>query len=508
MLVLAACVHTLKYAPMGAALIVLRLCIACPCKGPHDALSSRGDAMRHRVFGAICAFAAASLLSVWSTTAAAAGFAINEQSVKGLGSAFASGAALAEDASTVFFNPAGLTRLRGIRAEAAAHIIVPSAKFTNQGSALNSAFTGGMRVPGTLSGGDGGDAGDVALVPNIYYAHELTDRLYAGLGVNAPFGLKTEYDDGWVGRYHALTSELQTINVNPSLAFKVNQYISIGAGLNIQYIDARLTSAIDQSVACLGLVAAGTVPSALCAGTGLMTPGNVATDANVDIDDATDISFGYNVGVLITLARSTRFGIHFRSKIRHKLEGAAEFSNVNTAFSDATGLFVNQDATATITLPETVSISAYQQLTAQWSVLLDITWTNWSRFDELVVNFEGGQPPLVQPQNWDDSFRYALGVQYTPSLHWTFRTGVAYDETPVPNAEDRNPRIPDEDRFWIAVGASYQFSDRLSFDVGYAHLFFKDPDINNTDVSTGHILTGEYDADANIFSAQLSYRFN
>ncbi|MDH3600400.1 MAG: outer membrane protein transport protein, partial [Candidatus Tectomicrobia bacterium] len=189
------------------------------------------------------------------------------------------------------------------------------------------------------------------------------------------------------------------------------------------------------------------------------------------------------------------------------LEGDAKFDRVNTTLSDTTGLLVNQSVKAKLTLPESLSFSGYYEFSPQWAVMADITWTNWSRFDRLTLNFDGGQPQQVQPQNWEDSFRYALGVMYTPSAPWTLRTGVAYDETPIPNAEDRIPRIPGNDRFWIAVGASYQPTHKLSFDVGYAHLFIEDVDINNTEVSTGHVLTGSYELNANIFSAQLTYHF-
>jgi long-chain fatty acid transport protein len=463
--------------------------------------------MRYGLSIGICAGTIAGLLSVLSTTAFAAGFAILEQSVKGLGHAFAGRAAIAEDASTIFFNPAGLTRLPGMRLEAAANIIIPSAKFDNEGSALNAAFTGGMPTAGTLMGGDGGDAGEVGLIPNLYYAHQITQRLYAGLGINAPFGLTNDYREGWVGRYHALKSELLTINVNPTLAVKLNPTISVGAGVNIQYIKARLTNAIDQSGVCLGLAAGSRVPEALCASAGLVSPGNPATDAEIDLDDATDTSVGYNIGVLLTPVESTRFGVHYRSEIRHELEAKATFNRVNAVFSEATGLLVNQDAKAKVTLPESLSMSVYHQINAQWGVMADITWTRWSRFDELVIEFEGTQPTQVQPQNWDDSFMYSVGVRYTPNDRWTLRVGLAYDETPIPSAEDRNPRIPGNDRFWMALGASYQVADKISIDMGYAHLFIEDIEINNTEVSTGHVLTGRYEAAVNIFSAQVSYHF-
>ena len=238
-----------------------------------------------------------------------------------------------------------------------------------------------------------------------------------------------------------------------------------------------------------------------------MRPGNPATDAEVDLDDATDTSVGYNIGVLITPLASTRIGIHYRSAIRHELEADAKFNRVNPTFSGATGLLVDQDAKAKVTLPESLSMSAYHQINPQWGIMADITWTGWSRFDQLVIEFEGAQPEQVQPQNWDDSFMYSVGVRYTPTDRWALRAGMAYDETPVPNAVSRNPRIPDNDRFWLAIGASYRVVEKVNVDVGYAHIFIEDAEINNTDVSTGHVLTGRYESSVNIFSAQVSYHF-
>ena len=202
----------------------------------------------------------------WISSADAAGFQLFEQSVSGLGTSFASTAA-AEDASTVWWNPAGMSYLSGANFTLAGHIVKPTAKFENQGSRTLLPPPSGL----PLSGGNGGDAGGIALVPNMYYTHSLTDTLSFGIGVNAPFGLTTEYDDGWVGRYHALKSALTVININPSVSWKINDSFSVGGGLNLQYAKAELTSAIDFSTVCFGTFAPGG-PTAIGANTSLLRP--------------------------------------------------------------------------------------------------------------------------------------------------------------------------------------------------------------------------------------------
>ncbi|MES1986902.1 MAG: outer membrane protein transport protein, partial [Pseudomonadota bacterium] len=174
--------------------------------------------------------------------AQAAGFALIEQSASGMGNAFAGGGAVAEDASTIFFNPAGMTYISGTQIVGAIHLIKPSAEFNNNGSV---AGAGAGPFPSRPLGGSGGDAGDLSFVPNFYYKRDLTDTVKFGLGVNAPFGLKTEYDKDWIGRFQAIKSELKTVNINPAIAFKLNDQLSIGAGLSAMWAQAELTSAVN-----------------------------------------------------------------------------------------------------------------------------------------------------------------------------------------------------------------------------------------------------------------------
>lgn len=424
-----------------------------------------------------------------SGTALASGFALIEQGVSGLGNAYAGGAAIAQDATTVFFNPAGMTKIPS-QMETAVHIIVPSFKFKNEGSTHMSGAP--------LLGGNGGDAGTVKVAPNLYFVKKITDQFAFGIGINSPFGLMTEYDRGWVGRYHAVKSDLMILNVNPSLAYKFNEQFSIGAGLNVSYIKAELTNAVDFGTIGFGLP-------------GLLPQGN---DGFAKLKGDT-WGAGWNVGLLYEFTKNTRVGISYRSKVSYTLKGDAEFSGVPASFQMVPALrtlFKNCDIEAKLTTPDSLSVSLFHSFNPQWAVMGDITWTNWSTFDELRIRFENpNQPNSVVTTDWKDVFRFSLGATFIPTKAWTFRFGTAYDQAPTPNERKTTPRIPDNDRFWLACGAGYNFTDNLMVNVGYAHLFIGDTKINksvaNPEDTLRGGLRGTYKGHVDIISAELKWVF-
>ena len=446
------------------------------------------------------------LLAGAATQAPAAGFAIIEQSASGMGNAFAGAAAVAEDASTIYFNPAGITYLPGSQMVVAGHVIVPKADFSNRGSYVNPQLTGGVPLAGSLSGPDD-EGGETKFVPNFYYSTEVGDGWFAGVGINAPFGLATKYDRDWVGRYHAIESEIVTLNINPTLAWRINDRIAVGAGLSAQYIDATLSNVVDMGSVCFGLEGRGYIPAGSCAGAGVMP---LAADGYAKVT-GTDWSFGFNLGLMVDLSDHTRLGVAYRSRIKQDLEGHVKYevpANFQAILDQGIPLFTNAGAQASVDLPETVNLGLYHAFNDQWAVLAGAIWTRWSRFDELRISYDNpNQPTTVQPENWDDAWRYSLGVIYRPDATWTFRLGVAYDETPIPKAEDRTPRIPGNDRTWVAFGLGYQISSRLALDVGYAHLFIDTTKVDTLDHNTFHQLVGEYDSQVDIFSAQLKMTF-
>lgn len=455
---------------------------------------------------------AAALLAaglVCAGPARAAGFALTEHSAQGMGNAFAGGGAVAEDASAAWFNPASITRLDS-QLQASGHVIRPSFEFNDQGSlqVVGPAATVAL-LPGAPGVNDGGTTG---LVPNLYYVRRIDERLSFGLAINAPFGLKTEYDSNWKGRYHAVESEIIDLNVNPVVAYRITDAISVGGGVSANYIDARLTNAVDFAAVCAA-AAGGACPNGA-------VPGQGAFDGFVE-NEADDLSFGFNLGLFIEPSPDTRLSLAYRSQINHKLDGEAKFTAPSTLGGFAAlgpvlggGLaasFADDGIEAGVSLPASFSASAYQKVHPKLGLMLDLTWTNWSAIPQLLIVFDrtttAGTGSSVEPLNWTNTWRLGFGANYYHSDRLTLRTGIAYDETPVPNATSRTPRLPDQDRLWVGVGASYRVNDRLSADVGYAHLFVRDTPIRRTG-STGAVLIGEYDTSADLFSAQVNWRFD
>ena len=446
---------------------------------------------------------AVGLIGTVSAVAHAAGFQLFEQSGSGLGNAYAGGAAGAEDASTVYFNPAGMSYLPGHQVAGALHTIIPSTEFTNAGS------TTALGAPAT--GGDGGDAGVLAIVPNLYFTTDMLGHgIHVGAGLNTPFGLKTQYYPGWVGRYQGVKSELSMIDLKGAVSYEINDMFSVGAGIDFVRANAELSNAVDFGAICFapppnGAGGAGCAPFVL--------PGNRGTlpsDGNA-IVDGDDWGVGYNLGVIVEPIDGTRIGAAFHSKVGLEIEGTADFTNPVFAgpfagFNALTARFTDTGASAKLTLPEVASFSVFSQLNPHWAVMADVTWTNWSRFEELVIDFDNTLPNTRVPQNWDDSFRYAGGVTYTHNDSWKFRLGAAYDETPVDDAF-RTPRIPDEDRVWVSFGVSHQISPQGSIDAGYTYIFVDDASLNKVGESDGGRLRGNYDADVNILSLQYTHRF-
>jgi long-chain fatty acid transport protein len=438
-------------------------------------------------------------LAAGAGQAQAAGLAIRKQSGAALGNAFAGATAGAEDIGYMFFNPAALARQEGHQVLAAASYIAPRAKPTG---------VSGSTVLGTsITGGDGGGGIAVdALVPVLYGMYSVTPGLKLGLGVNAPFGLVTEYEDGWSGRYHALESSLTTININPAVAYRMNDMVSVGLGLQAQYAEARLTNAVDFGTLGVARGVPGSVPG--------------AQDGFSEIE-GDDWGFGFNAGVLFEPVEGTRLGIAYRSRVSHRLDGDGRFrldsAGVAASLQAAAiaagnpAPFVDTGVEADLAMPETVSVGVHHDIDPQWSVMAEAAWTRSSRFDELRIEFDNpAQADSVTEEDWDDSWFLAGGATYRPDADWTIRLGVAYDESPVPD-ETRTPRIPGADRLWLAVGAGFRPFENLRVDVGYTHIFVDDPSVDLTTAGVGNTFRGnlavDYDSSIDIVTLQVSYAF-
>jgi long-chain fatty acid transport protein len=437
-----------------------------------------------------------------SAPASAAFFQIAENSGSGLGNAFAGGAASAEDASTVWYNPAGMTRLSGPQFVIAGHYINPSFKATVNNA---SAVTG---IP--ISGG-GGEAGQSELVPNLYYTRPITSDFSIGAGINAPFGLSTEYDSTWAGRYHALRSEIKTVNVNFAGAYKLNDVVSAGAGINYQKLDAKLGQAVDFATICTGGLALGIPGAGACGITAGFRPDTNPNDGNAKVT-ADSNAWGYNLGFLAQLDNNFRVGAAYRSKVKHSLSGNFDITTPANAatFASAAGL-VNQGAKADIVLPATLSLSAYLQVDSQWALMADITRTNWSALPELRIKFDSQQDSVIT-LNLIDTYRVSVGATYKPNSSWILRGGVALDQSPTTSASDRTPRLPDADRTWFSLGAGFQASPSLNFDFAYVLIKLDNSQIRKTATPTNENaargnLSADYTGSVQILSAQATYRF-
>jgi len=447
-----------------------------------------------------------------STVTQAASFQLIEQSASGQGAAYAGAAAIGEDASTVYFNPAAMTRLSGQQIVVAGHIIVPSATFTD---------TGTTDALGTPMTGPNSSTGEPTFVPNFYYTIELPNEFYFGVGVNVPFGLSTEYDDGWIGRYHATTSEIMSVNINPSLAWKATEKVSVGFGVSIQYIDLELNNNIDSYGACINLAnqSGGTVTGADCVNAGLTGFAIASQDSSVKLA-GDSLELGWNAGLLIDIDDKNRLGIAYRSAIKHNVSGDATY-NLDPRlqpFADGatqnSGFNILQTTTleATASLPESFSVSYAGEVTDKWTALVDWTWTGWSNLDVITIRQAGGVPgqePALDLQ-YKNSNRFSVGAHYQHNDKLVYRGGLALDQTPIRSPETLTARIPGNDRLWLSLGAGYDMSASWTFDFGYSHLFIDDTEINNSACASScsnATLVGTYESSVDIFSAQATYNF-
>ena len=427
-------------------------------------------------------------LASLSSLAYGAGFNLLEQSNSGLGNAYAGSAAIAENASTIYYNPAAMMKLDGLNISGGVSAIGPSFKFTDdQHSTVPLALAG--KVP---HGGNGGEAGGWALVPNLYASYKINEKIAVGLGISVPFGLKTEYDDNWVGRYHSRSFDIKTININPSVAFKLTQGVSLGLGLNVQHIQATYKKATPVPI-----------PHPVTGQIIGVTNGDVKTKVS-------NTGVGFNVGLLFEPSDDTRIGISYRSRIKHKAKGDTDldFTVLNPATGAPMSIHRSSDAAATVSLPDLAILSGYTRLNDKWELLGDISWTGWSSIPKLTIENKT-LPTASLNLRFKDSWRVAVGANYQLNDSWKLKGGLAWDQSPVRSTENRPASLPDKDRFWLSFGVQYKPATNTTIDVAYTHLFASKAKVNNTndDIAKYGRLSGSYKADANVIGIQVSHRF-
>lgn len=459
------------------------------------------------------------------------GFNLLEQNASGLGNAFAGSAANIENPSAMYFNPAALTQLEGLQISTGVDFVRPRFKFSDDGTSRAPRALGSP----SASNGNGGDAGSLGVVPNLYLSYKVNDRIGLGLGISAPFGLKTEYDKDWMGRFHSQSFDIKTINVNPSIAFKVNDSWSVGAGLNIQRIEATYDK---RNIAPL-----------------VSVPGSFESGTTTKIKNT---AYGWNLGIMFHPSDDTRIGLSYRSRIKHKASGHSDVSY--DASSIAGGLVMAQFASqlppgmtpamalqlnpnareqlerqtaatatrisaliptylkskATVTLPDMAVLSAYHRINDKWEVMGDISWIGWSSIPKLTINSVGYDKFGVAKPNtttldlkFKDTWRVAVGANYAVNDKWKIKTGLAWDQSPIRDSEHRPASLPDSDRIWVSLGVQYKPTQFTTIDAGYTHIFAKKSTVHNDngDAAKYGRLSGSYKASADIFGLQISHRF-
>ena len=443
-----------------------------------------------------------------------AGFQLSETSGSGLGSAYAGGAAQAQDATTVWSNPAGMSRIGDSQVSGALHLITPSLKFRNESSTA---------AAGQGLGGNGGDAGSLAPVPNFYIVKPIDSRISMGLGVSAPWGLVTEYDAGWAGRFQAIKSSIKTINVNPSLSYTASDALAVGLGLNIQHMSAEFTNRVNYAGALLSAAALnGIAPGS--AGFNAIAAATAGLESGARVRGS-DNAYGWNAGLLWSLNDRSRVGLHYRSSMKYRLDGTVGFTNpalpagapavtallaggVNT-----TRLF-NSAITSDVKIPAIVNLSYFTQLDDRWDLMADAQWTQWSTIKYLTFMRANGDVLQNTPENFKNTWKVSIGANYHYSPQWTLRGGLAFDKSPVQRV-DMTARLPDADRTMLTLGALYIVNPKLTLDMGAGYIFIKTARINANGGNPGDpaaalangLLNGHYDSRAVILSAQLNYRF-
>lgn len=404
-----------------------------------------------------------------STSAMAAGFHLREQSAAAQGNAYAGATAGAENGSYAYYNVAGITRQKGMQVNLGGTYIAPRATAKN------------VRGQSGERGADVENVVHAAVSPNGTVSYQLNDKAFAAIAANSQFGMITKYDPQWVGSDHGITSDLKSGTITPMFAYKATDKLSLGAGVQMQYVWAHLTSS-------------NTLPM----GGTVVKVGNVTTNGN-------DFDMGYQLGALYEFTDSTRVGVGYRSEINHKLKGKMTSSGRSIPLF---GARTNQKISAKLTTPAMLSMGVYHDVNEKWAVMAEYQRVFWSSFQNLTFKSQSGGYTISNvKENWRDTNFYSIGTSYMLDNQWKLRLGLAYDQSAVRYAH-RTPRIPDSDRIWYSAGLGYQYNENLSFDIGYTYIQAHKAKMNTAVTqNSGYNASAEYSNSVKVFAFSLNYAF-
>ena len=373
---------------------------------------------------------ALALLSAFASTAGAAGFQSWEQNAAGIATSQAGSAAGGDTAASQYYNPAATAELKGIQFSAGTAGVSTHYRFHNAGS--------------TDTGGSGSDAGKTTSLPSAFISTQLTSGLSLGLGVATPFSLQTDYSDAaWMGRKMALKSDISSRSITPSLAWRINDRVAIGAGLNYQKLDVELTSSLSRF-------------------------------------KGDDNGLGWNAGALFTLSPSMRVGVSYRSAVSYNLDGQQNGVGVHTRFKT----------------PDTFTLSVWQQVSDRWEAMGDLSWTGWRKLDGITINGE--------QLAYNNAWRFAWGAAYKVQEGMKLKFGLGYERTPTSDAS-RTARLPENSALRLSFGGQWKPSASSSIDAGYAYLYQRDARIGQT--AGGQGLRGDFANGTHILGLQYSQGF-
>ena len=416
-----------------------------------------------------------------STGAEAAGYHLSEYTTTGLGRSFAGVGVMGDDYSAIGFNPAGMQ----YNAKSGGQVGVTMVSLhTDYKGTSESNPMGHLDGDGTSIKKTGyGHTRPTRVLPNVFAQHKLNDKMTLGLGVYVPFGLATDYKNGWFGENHAELSQVSSQTISPSLSYQVTDTIALGAAVNIQYIEAKLTGEVEKN--------------------GMTIPG--ATN-NLRGDD---VGVGYTIGATFTPRKDVRLGVSYRSKVKHKLEGDVKLTGVPGLVTTATAGAVsngNKDIFTKITTPEVLLFSGAWDMNKCFTLTGTARWTRWSQFDRLDI-YETKTRNLLTGtnENWKNTWYYAVGLDYRRNQNWTFRTGIGYDETVIKSPEYRTARIPDGRRVLTSLGLSYK-KNNWQIDAGYMHIFIHGSHAYGTAEGASK-MDMKYTSSADLLSFGVQYKF-
>ncbi|CDZ93771.1 OmpP1/FadL family transporter [Pseudomonas saudiphocaensis] len=422
-----------------------------------------------------------------STQALAAGFALNEQSISGMGTSFAGRSSAADDATTLFGNPAGMARLKREEVSFGVAAIHAKTDIKNNSASFSGTALGGASLQ--YGGSNDGDMVPFTAIPMGYYVKPIDEKWAVGVGIYVPFGLATDYESGYQGRYFGDYSEVSVITVQPTVSYRFNEKLSVGFGPTINRIEGELQSA-SPNAASLG-----------------------SNDGRIKVT-GDDTALGFNAGILYEFSPQTRAGLTYHSKVAYKLKGDTKLSGAGFDVVGASGKY---DASLDLDTPESIDVSVTHELNDQWTLYAGAMWTRWSRFEAIIIDndgipadLQGNLAPIIEEQDWHDTWSYAIGAAYKLNREWTLRTGLAFDQSPTNNVH-RSPRIPSGDRTAISFGLAWNPTDDVTVDFAYTYLQEEEVDVSRSRSYRDGALNAEYDAtfenSAHGFGAALSYRF-